>query len=286
MCGIVGFTGRNNQKSLRTMADSIVHRGPDDNGYYSDGWMNLGVRRLSIVDIEYGKQPISNEDGSVWVVFNGEIYNHAELRKDLENKHHKFKTHHSDTEVIIHLYEEYGEDWPTLVNGMFGVALWNAQHKKLLLYRDRIGKKPLYYALKNGQIIFASEIKAILTHPDISRDLDYQALYHYFGLKNISALKTAFTDIKQLLPGHFLSWQAGKAEICPYWKLDFSSPLNDISEEEAASLLINICGEIMLLRKKSEMMQLIFVWGLTGAHHLLMNGSKLEVCGCMLEKGR
>ena len=253
MCGIVGFTGGKNQKSLRTMADSIVHRGYDDDGYYySNGLINLGMRRLSIVDIEYGKQPISNEDGSVWVVFNGEIYNHAELRKELENKQHRFKTDHSDTEVIVHLYEEYGEDWPNRVNGMFGAALWDARQKKLLLYRDRIGKKPLYYAVKNSQIIFASEIKAILKHPDISRNLDYQALYHYFGLKNISAPSTAFTDIKQLLPGHFLTWQAGKTKIRPYWKLDFSSPLNDISEEEAARHLLDLLEDAVKIRMQCD----------------------------------
>jgi len=252
MCGIVGFTGRENQKLLRTMANSIVHRGPDDDGYYSDGLINLGMRRLSIVDIEYGNQPISNEDGSVWVVFNGEIYNHAELRKELGKKHHKFRTNHSDTEVIVHLWEEYGADWPVHVNGMFGVALWDVKRKKLLLYRDRIGKKPLYYAIKNGQIIFASEIKAIFKYPDISQNIDHQALYHYFGLKNISAPKTAFTDIKQLLPGHLLTWQVGKAETRPYWKLDFSSPLNDISEEEAAKHLLDLLEDAVKIRMQCD----------------------------------
>ena len=252
MCGICGFTGKANEVVLKRMTNSIFHRGPDDDGYYSDNLINLGMRRLSIVDIEHGKQPISNEDRSIWVVFNGEIYNHAELRKELENKHHKFKTDHSDTEVIVHLYEEYGEDWPTLVNGMFGVALWDVHQKKLLLYRDRIGKKPLYYAIKNGQIVFASEIKAILKHPAVSRNLDYQSLYHYFGLKNISAPSTAFADIKQLLPGHFLTWQVGKAETRPYWKLDFSSPLNDISEEEAARHLLDLLEDAVKIRMQCD----------------------------------
>lgn len=252
MCGICGFTGDKDQVVLKRMTDTIVHRGPDDDGYYSDDVISLGMKRLSIVDIEYGKQPISNEDGSVWVVFNGEIYNHAELKKELEKGGHIFKTNHSDTEVIVHLYEQYGDEWPLHVNGMFGVALWDKHKRKLLLYRDRIGKKPLYYSIKRGQIIFASEIKAILKHPAISRELDYKALYHYFGLKNVSAPRTAFADIKQLLPGHFLSWQAGKAKIRPYWKLDFSSPLNDISEEEAAHHLLDLLEDAVKIRMQCD----------------------------------
>ena len=230
MCGIVGFTGRENKGLLNTMTNSIVHRGPDDEGYYSDGQVNLGMRRLSIVDIEFGKQPLCNEDGSVWVVCNGETYNHRDLRKELEKQGHIFKSNHSDTEVIPHLYEEYGEKWPAHVNGMFGIAIWDRCERRLLLYRDRIGKKPLYYALKNGQIIFASEIKAILKHPAISRELDYKALYSYFGLKNISAPKTAFADIRQLMPGHFLVWQGGKIDERSYWHVYFGDALTDIRQ--------------------------------------------------------
>lgn len=178
MCGICGFTGKQDKFALRKMTDSIRHRGPDEDGFYTDEMMNLGMRRLSIVDLTTGHQPISNEDETIWVVFNGEIYNHEELRKTLESKGHKFKTDHCDTEVIVHLYEEYGEKWADFVDGMFGVALWDKKSRKLLLCRDRIGKKPLYYASKNGQLIFGSEIKAVRKHPAVCSDLDYQSLCH------------------------------------------------------------------------------------------------------------
>jgi asparagine synthase (glutamine-hydrolysing) len=252
MCGICGFTGEKNNAVLTSMANAIRHRGPDEDGYYADGKVNLAIRRLSIVDLETGQQPISNEDGTIWVIFNGEIYNHVELRSQLESKRHSFKTDHSDTEVIVHLYEEYGEDWPIHVNGMFGVALWDNREEKLLLYRDRIGKKPLYYAFKNHQIVFGSEIKAILKHPLISRDLDCRALYHYFGLKNISAPATAYADIRQLLPGHFLVWHQGKTWVQPYWKLDFSHPLTDVSEEEAAQYLLQLLEDAVKLRMQCD----------------------------------
>ncbi|MFQ5953419.1 MAG: asparagine synthase (glutamine-hydrolyzing), partial [Candidatus Omnitrophota bacterium] len=251
MCGIVGFSGPENKSLLKEMNNLIYHRGPDDEGFYSSGLMNLAMRRLSIIDVETGNQPISNEDGTIWVVFNGEIYNYIELRKDLEGKH-RFKTDHSDTEVIVHLYEEYGEDWPQHVNGMFAVAVWDDRAKKLSLYRDRIGKKPLYYALKDSRIIFASEIKSILKHPAVSGDYDFQALYQYFGLKNISAPRTAYGDIKQLLPGHVFSWQEGKASTRPYWKLDFSSSLGDITEDEAAERLLELLEDAVKIRMRCD----------------------------------
>lgn len=234
------------------MTDSLFHRGPDEEGFYYDNKMNLGMRRLSIVDLTTGQQPIHNEDKKIWVISNGEIYDHVALRKTLEERGHRFKTDHCDTEVIVHLYEEYGEDWPIHVNGMFGVALWDESKEKLLLCRDRIGKKPLYYAVKNGQIIFGSEIKALLRHPAISRELNYQALYHYFGLKNISAPDTVFNDIKQLLPGHVLVWREGKIRTRPFWKLDFSHPLTDISEEEAAQHLLQLLEDAVKLRMQCD----------------------------------
>jgi asparagine synthase (glutamine-hydrolysing) len=192
MCGITGFSGKRDKGLLARMNQTLLPRGPDDQGFYGDGKMNLAMRRLSIVDVKGGSQPLSNEDATLWIVFNGEIYNHQPLRQDLIKKGHRFKTDHSDTEVIIHLYEEYADRWPLLVNGMFAAAIWDRRRSRLLLYRDRIGKKPLYYSLKNGQIIFGSEIKAVLKHPLVSAELDYNALYHYFGLKNISAPDTAY----------------------------------------------------------------------------------------------
>jgi asparagine synthase (glutamine-hydrolysing) len=235
------------------MTQRLRHRGPDDDGFYHDGAVNLGMRRLAIVDLEMGKQPQFNEDLSLVVVQNGEIYNHRPLREDLERLGHRFRTHHSDTELIPHLYEEYGENWPNRVNGMFGTALWDAREQKLLLYRDRIGKKPLYYAVKNGQLVFASEIKAIFAHPQISRDLDYGALYRYFSLKNISAPRTAFKDIKQLPPGHFLVWHAGEIKTCrSYWQPNFGAVLDDITEEEAARRLLEILQDAVKIRMQCD----------------------------------
>lgn len=252
MCGIVGFSGSTDKKVLDSMNQAVIHRGPDDDGFYVDDFMNLGMRRLSIVDLESGKQPICNEDGSIWVVFNGEIYNHLELRKDLEQKGHRFRSHHSDTEVIVHLYEEYGEKWPWKVNGMFGLALWDKKERTLFLYRDRIGKKPLYYVYKNGGIVFASEIKAIFKHPAVSKNLDYKALYQYFGVKNISAPQTAFKEIKQVQPGSFVTWREGNLKTEIYWKLDFGSPLEDITEKEAADHLFRLFEDAVKIRMQCD----------------------------------
>jgi len=252
MCGIVGFSGDPNPQTIRRMCLILQHRGPDEEGYFENNKISLGMRRLAIVDIEGGQQPICNETGQIWTVFNGEIYNHAALRTNLIGLGHIFRTDHSDTEVIVHLYEEYGEDWPTHVNGMFGIAIWDERNEKLLLYRDRIGEKPLYYATRNSNIVFASEIKSILSHSDISHELDYQALYHYFGLKNISAPRTAFADIKQLMPGHVLVWQAGEIKTHPYWNLDFSRPLSDITEEEASLHLFDLFQDAVKLRMQCD----------------------------------
>jgi asparagine synthase (glutamine-hydrolysing) len=235
------------------MAGRLVHRGPDDDGFYHDGAVNLGMRRLAIVDLETGKQPQFNEDHSLAVIQNGEIYNHQALRRELEELGHSFRSHHSDTELIPHLYEEFGENWPDRVNGMFGIALWDAREKKLLLFRDRIGKKPLYYAEKNGQLVFASEIKAILAHPLISRDLDYGALYRYFELKNISAPHTAYADIRQLPPGHFLVWQAGEIKTCrSFWRPKFNPVLEGITEEDAAHRLLELLEDAVKIRMQCD----------------------------------
>ncbi|MDY6973559.1 MAG: asparagine synthase (glutamine-hydrolyzing), partial [Thermodesulfobacteriota bacterium] len=252
MCGICGFTGKRDDVTLKKMADAIRHRGPDDDGFYSDGKMNLGMRRLSIVDLETGRQPISNETENIWVVANCEIYDHVPLRKTLETKGHHFRTDHCDTEVIVHLYEEFGEDWPSHVNGMFGGALWDKESERLLLFRDRIGKKPLYYAEISGRLIFASEIKALFLHPLISRRLDYQALYNYFGFKNISAPRTAYDDIRQLLPGHVLVWQGGEGTTRPYWNLEFGDPLTDITEQEASQHLFELFEDAVKIRMQCD----------------------------------
>ncbi len=221
MCGICGFTGVPDKTIISRMTNSIIHRGPDEEGFYTDGKVNLGIRRLSIIDVNTGHQPIHNEDKSIWTVFNGEIYNFQELRKDLEAKGHKFYTDHSDTEVIVHLYEEYGNNFLHKINGMFGIALWDKREDKLLLARDRMGVKPLFYAQANSAFIFGSEIKAILAHPMYSRDINYEALYHYFTLKNIPAPMTAFNGIYSVLPGEMLTFSNDKISKDRWWKIKF-----------------------------------------------------------------
>ena len=232
------------------MNDLLTHRGPDDQGYFEGQGVSLAMRRLAIVDLTSGQQPQTNEDRSLWVVFNGEIYNHKDLRKSLLQAGHQFATDHSDTETIVHLYEEYGDEWPRLagVNGMFGIALWDANRRRLVLYRDFIGKKPLYWTVAGGELVFASEIKALWAHPRVERRLDPQALYHYFTLKNTSAPHTAYQGINQLLPGHYLVWEQGRARTAPYWNLDFSNPLSDISEQEAAHQLGELLEDAVRLR--------------------------------------
>lgn len=228
----------------------MLDRGPDGDGYYLDEGINMAMRRLAIVDLTDGNQPQTNEDGDVWVVFNGEIYNHKQLRKLLIKSGHKFITDHSDTETIVHLYEEFGDAWPRLgqVNGMFGIAIWDKTRRKLLLYRDRIGKKPLYWTMAQGNIIFASDIKALLVNPNVERKIHFQSIYHYFSLKSISAPATAYQDIFQLLPGHYLVWENGRVRTAPYWQLDFSQTLSNITSEEAAQELRDLVGDAVRIR--------------------------------------
>lgn len=222
MCGICGFTGRSDETGLKRMAGSIYHRGPDEAGFYSDGKINLGIRRLSIIDVNTGHQPIHNENKSVWTVFNGEIYNFQVLRKELGKKGHLFYTDHSDTEVIVHLYEEYGSDFVHKLNGMFAMALWDQSGNKLLLIRDRMGVKPLFYTTINDILVFGSEIKAILAHPAYCPDMNYEAVYHYFTFKNIPAPLTAFKGIYSLLPGEMLTISNGKVSKKRWWKIKFN----------------------------------------------------------------
>lgn len=250
MCGIVGFTGRKNTGILRNMCDSIIHRGPDEDGYYEDDEISLGMRRLAIVDLASGQQPVFNETNEIVAVFNGEIYDHLIHRKELQKKH-RFLTHHSDSEVIVHGYEEYGEQWAAKVNGMVAIAIWDKKEQTLLLYRDRLGKKPLYYCECNGEIIFASEIKALLQHPAVSRELDYAALGNYFAMKNTSAPQTAYRAVKQLLPGQILKWEKGRIEISSFWQDNFS-PYEDITPAEAAEEIRRLLENSVRLRMQCD----------------------------------
>lgn len=251
MCGICGFTGRPDKDVLKRMADAIFHRGPNEEGFYSDGKVNLGIRRLSIIDLKTGQQPVHNEDKGIWTVFNGEIYNFYTLRKELEQKGHEFYTDHSDTEVIVHMYEEYGDDFINRLNGMFAIALWDKNKEKLILIRDRMGVKPLFYTLVNGTLIFGSEIKSILSHPDYVRDINYDAVYHYFTFKNIPAPLTAFKGIYSLLPGEMLIFSNGKIASKKWWKIQFNENEN-YDEEFVKEKILLLLEDATRLRMVSD----------------------------------
>lgn len=251
MCGIAGFSGPPLDSLLNSMCDQIVHRGPDDFGYFRGEHVQLGMRRLSIVDLAGGKQPIFNEDRTVVTVFNGEIYNHVELRESLEACGHVFATRHSDTETIVHAYEEWGADWVRKANGMFGLAIWDRADRRLLLYRDRVGKKPLYYSAVGGTIVFGSEIKSLLQHPKVSNELNPAAISHYFANKNISAPQTAYADIRQLLPGEMLIWKDGDIRTERWWTPTFA-PVQDITEEEAALEIRRLLEDAVRLRMQCD----------------------------------
>jgi asparagine synthase (glutamine-hydrolysing) len=230
MCGICGKYSVQGvpREEVKRMADSIAHRGPDDDGYYINGCIGLGHRRLSIIDLSTGRQPLSNEDESIWIVFNGEIYNYPKLKKELLSKGHEFKTS-TDTEVIVHLYEEMGDRCVEKLNGMFAFAIWDQKQQKLLLARDRIGQKPLFYFSNEKKFLFGSEIKAILAADDVPRRVNLAAVHHYLTLRFIPAPLTMFEGIEKLPAGHILTYRNGKANIKRYWDLDFN---NKITESE------------------------------------------------------
>lgn len=255
MCGIVGFTDLKNNNSkteiLERMNSCIVHRGPDEDGFYSNDRIALAMRRLSIIDLAHGKQPIHNRDKTKWIVFNGEIYNFQELRIDLEKRGYEFKTN-SDTEAIIHLYDEYGAECVQHLRGMFVFAIWDEKEKTLFIARDRVGKKPLLYSHQtNGDLIFGSEFTALLAHPDISREVDFEAIDAYLSYLCVPAPLTAFKQIRKLEPAHYLIWKDGKLETKRYWLPNFSNKIR-ISEEEAIEETTRILRESTRLRMISE----------------------------------
>jgi asparagine synthase (glutamine-hydrolysing) len=223
MCGIAGFlqikpSAGFSPTALREMTATLKHRGPDEDGYYTRGPVGLGMRRLSIVDLPGGSQPISNERNSVWVVFNGEIYNHLEIRRDLEAMGHTFRSH-SDTEVLVHGYEEWGEGFLGRLRGMYSFALWDETFQKLLLVRDPFGIKPLYYATHAGHLVFGSEIKALLAAPGFPKRPDTRALLTLLTLQYVPSPDTAFKGVRKLPPGHMLVSQKGKVTVKPFWTL-------------------------------------------------------------------
>lgn len=221
MCGIAGQLNTDRSKSaqpelIRSMCRTIVHRGPDDEGIHVEGPVGLGMRRLSIIDVAGGHQPVSNEDGSIWVVLNGEIYNYRDWRPTLEARGHEFASN-SDTEVIVHLYEEYGDDFVQHLRGMFAIAIWDRRREALILLRDRLGKKPLYYAVDDEQLVFGSEIKALLP-AGVSREVDRQALHDYLAYNYIPGPRTIFKAVKKLQPGHRLIARRGRVAVESYWR--------------------------------------------------------------------
>src|SRR6185436_15518890 len=228
MCGIAGFVESSTTTSpfgadasralVHRMCDVIRHRGPDDEGVWVDEGVALGMRRLSIIDLSTGQQPIHNEDRTVWVVFNGEIYNFKELRRDLEAAGHVFYTS-TDTEVIVHAYEQWGTAAIPRLRGMFGLAIWDVRSRTLLVARDRIGIKPMHYAIVHGRLYFGSEIKSLLQAPDLPRDLDMDAIDHYLSFLYTPRDGSIFANVRKLPPGHLLTWRNGAVAIEQYWEL-------------------------------------------------------------------
>jgi asparagine synthase (glutamine-hydrolysing) len=249
MCGIVGTLNLTKstpiqEMALRQMLAMLRHRGPDQFGIYRDGQVGLGSARLSIIDLSSGQQPITNEDNTLWIVFNGEIFNYVELRPELEARGHRFATN-SDTEVILHLYEDYGAGCLNYLNGQFAIAIWDTRRQALFLARDRLGVRPLFYTQAGGALIFGSEIKAILADPRVCAELDPTALDQIFTFWSPLSPRSAFRDIKEVPPGHYLLAQRGEIAIEPYWQLSFpdagSEPRRSLDDylDEFRSLMVD-----------------------------------------------
>ena len=259
MCGISGIISFNSNKEvkpshLKKMADNLIHRGPDDSGIYlnTSRTVGFGFRRLSIVDLDGGAQPMSDQDGQVSIVFNGEIYNHIEIRKILRSKGYQFRSS-SDTEAIIKGYLEWGNDVVKYLRGMFAFALWDTKTNKLLVARDRLGVKPVYFFNDGESFIFASEIKAILSLPNISKILNEKSLYHYLTFAVSPAPETMFKNIKKLKPGNFIEVSLnGSIKNKKYWEPIVDSFINDITEDETIKKLRILLRESIKLRMMSD----------------------------------
>jgi asparagine synthase (glutamine-hydrolysing) len=256
MCGITGIVDTDaeavvNASVIHAMCQSIVHRGPDDEGIWVKGPVGLGMRRLSIIDLAGGHQPVHNEDKTVWIVFNGEIYNFPELRSELERRGHRFYTH-TDTEVIVHLYEDLGADCVHKLRGMFAFAIYDERHRRLLLARDRLGKKPLHYAFTQGRLLFGSEIKTILAAAPELTDIDLDGLLQFFSLRYIPDPYTAFARIRKLPPGHLLELADGRISVRQYWDLPPYGTHEPLSEEECLEELEQRLAEAVRIRLISD----------------------------------
>ncbi|MEP7071768.1 MAG: asparagine synthase (glutamine-hydrolyzing) [Verrucomicrobiota bacterium] len=254
MCGIAGFVaGRNGterEQILRRMCDRMRHRGPDDEGYFSAPGIGLAMRRLSIVDVDCGQQPIANEDGSIQLIFNGEIYNYVELRESLQGRGHIFKTR-GDTETLVHLYEEHGVEMLSHLRGMFAFALWDSRRRMLFLARDRLGKKPLNYVLADGALFFSSEIAPLLEAKLAPWEIDSNGLAAYLQFGFVSAPHTMVRQIKKLPPAHYLTWRAGEMQVQRYWTFR-QRPKVECSYEEARKMVRAKLDESIQLRLRSD----------------------------------
>lgn len=266
MCGITGGIWTDPDKAidmalLDRMAGVLRHRGPDDQGLYrneirlrppyeSVPGIALGFRRLAIIDLVTGQQPMPNEDETVWVVFNGEIYNYPTLRRRLEGTGHRFRTQ-ADTETIVHLYEDEGVDCFQHLNGMFAIAIWDASQRRLVLARDRLGKKPLVYRDEPGRLLFASELKSLFEVPGMPRELDPSAIDEYLTYQYVPHPKTIFRSLQKLPPGHYAVWQDGQLDVQPYWEPDFNCE-REISETDAVVHLRELLESAVTLRMRSD----------------------------------
>ena len=257
MCAIAGILNLSEapaptEDAMRQMLAMVRHRGPDQFGIYLNDGVGLGNARLSIIGISTGQQPISNGDGSLWIVLNGEIFNYVELRADLEGKGHKFTTD-CDTEVVIHAYEQYGPECLKQLNGQFAFAIWNEKNKSLFLARDRVGKRPLFYTESNGRLIFASEIKSILAAPEVASDIDPVAVEQVFTYWSTISPRTSFKGIKDVPPGHYLVARNGNITLTPYWEVRFENDVESMLGHSGNKPL----SEVSLARYKNEFHELL-----------------------------
>jgi asparagine synthase (glutamine-hydrolysing) len=253
MCGIAGFTDSDPSSSsqpadaafstVHVMCDVIRHRGPDDEGIHVEPGIGLGMRRLSIIDLSTGHQPIHNEDRTIWIVFNGEIYNYRELRRELESAGHQFYTA-SDTETIVHAYEEWGEQAFGRLRGMFGIAIWDGRQRMLLLARDRAGIKPLHYTMRGERLYFGSEIKSLLAAGAVDREIDPEALDHYLSFLYVPRDRAIFKGVRKLAPGHYLTFMAGRIEVRQYWQIGTAERFQGTADEAAHALEGVLAGAV------------------------------------------
>ncbi|MBT5875988.1 MAG: asparagine synthase (glutamine-hydrolyzing) [Candidatus Latescibacteria bacterium] len=255
MCGICGILYSDplrhvTEQLLTRMNDTIRHRGPDDDGIYTDGQAGIAMRRLSIIDVSGGHQPISNEDGTVWIVYNGETYNYQGLREELIHLGHVFKTH-SDTETILHAYEEFGNACVERLNGMFCFAIWDSRNRSLFIARDRLGIKPLYFDYNTERLVFGSEIKPLLASDEIDTSIDLKGFQYYLTYLYTPAARTIYKNVQKLLPGHTLTWRDGQITVEKYWDVSYTEDTS-ITEPDALEQLDELLTDAVGIRLMSE----------------------------------